>query len=204
MVSKLRKEDEKCANIVADLLDKHLYCQVTNFERCYDVQRQVSGIDTLFTYNDKTYLCDEKAAIRYVNKNLQTFSLELSFINRRNEVQDGWLIDDKKVNNAFLFVWIDKSDKDIISSVDDVKEIEVALVDKSKILSFLERLGWTEEKMLDKAQKMRENESEYGGNVYKHGCKFVCSRFLVEQPVNVLISREDLKKISDWTVKFDL
>ena len=49
MISKLRKEDEKCANIVADLLDKYLYCNVSNFERCYDVQRQVSGIDTLFT-----------------------------------------------------------------------------------------------------------------------------------------------------------
>ena len=130
--------------------------------------------------------------------------MELSFINRRNEVQNGWLIDDKKVNNSFLFVWIDKADKDIISSVNDVREIEVALVDKNKILSFLETLGWTVEKMLDKAQKMRENEAEYGGNVHKHGCKFTCSRFLVEQPVNVLISRENLKKISDWTVKIEL
>ena len=130
--------------------------------------------------------------------------MELSFINRRNEVQNGWLIDDKKVNNSFLFVWIDKADKDIISSVNDVREIEVALVDKNKILSFLETLGWTVEKMLDKAQKMRENEAEYGGNVHKHGCKFTCSRFLVEQPVNVLISRENLKKISDWAVKIEL
>ena len=202
MESKLRKEDEKCSDIISSVLNHIFYNNTENFERVYDLDRQVKGVDTIFKFKNKTYLCDEKAAIRYVNKKLNTFSLELFFINRKNKINVGWLLDDEKINNSFLFVWIDKADKDILQSESDVKEIEIALVCKEEIISFLKKLGWNKETLLKKCEKIINNEHEYLGNVYKDKCKFSYSKNLVEKPINILISRNDLKKISDFNFKF--
>ena len=58
-----------------------------------------------------------------------------------------------------------------------------------------------EDKLIRKSELMRDDENENGGDLYKNGCKFVCSRFLYEKPVNVLISRRDLIKISVFNEK---
>jgi hypothetical protein len=197
MGSLLRKEDEKCSNIVSNFLDEHFYfkkCKL--FERIDDKKRQIQGIDVIFSLNGVKYVCDEKAAIRYVNKNLKTFSLELSFKDKSGNLHDGWLIDESKINDSFLFIWIDKSKHDILSSKDDIKELEIALVRKKEIIEHLESIGWGISQLIKKSELIRENENEYCGNLYEDGCKFVCSRFLYEKPVNVLLKRDTLKKIS--------
>lgn len=204
MGSKLRKEDEKCSDIISSVLNNEFYVNTKDFERVYDSERQFKGIDTIFKLNGKTYICDEKAAIRYVNKQLKTFSLELFFINRRNQLTLGWLLDDEKINNSFLFIWIDKADNDILQSEKDVKEIEIALVSKEKILDFLNKLGWDKNSLLKKCQKIINNRDEYLGNLYTDKCKFSFSKKLYEKPINILISRNDLKNMSDYTVKFTL
>lgn len=202
MESKLRKEDEKCSDIVSSALNHMFYNNTKEFERVLDLDRQVKGIDTIFKLKDKTYLCDEKAAIRYVNKKLKTFSLELFFVNRKNQMNVGWLLDDKKVNNSFLFVWIDKADNDILQSENDIKEMEIVLVCKEQIIAFLEKLGWNKETLFKKCQKIINNENEYLGDIFNDKCKFSYSKKLVEKPINILISRDDLKKISDFNIKF--
>ena len=73
--NKIRKEDEKCADIVSKFLEKHFYNKVENYEKIDDKEQQVKGVDVIFILNGKQYVCDEKAAIRYVNKNLQTFAI---------------------------------------------------------------------------------------------------------------------------------
>ena len=93
MGSKLRNEDERCSNIVSNFLDEHFYLKkCTNFQRIEDKNNQIKGIDTIFELNGNQYICDEKAAIRYVNKPLKTFSMELSFIDRSGCSHDGWLL----------------------------------------------------------------------------------------------------------------
>ena len=161
MGSNLRKEDEKCSEIVSEFLDKHFYKEkCVYFERVNDKYQQVKGIDVIFTLNDKIYVCDEKAAIRYVNKNLKTFAMELSIIDRGGNIHEGWLIDENKVNNSFLFIWIDKGKKDILLSIDDIQELEIALVYKKDIINFLEDLGWNEEKLIRKSDLVRIDENE--------------------------------------------
>ena len=202
MRSKLRNEDERCSNIVSSVLDKMFYNLTDDFERVFDLDRQVKGIDTIFKIGDKTYLCDEKAAIRYVNKKLNTFSLELFFVDSSNKLTYGWLLDDKKINNSFLFIWIDKADNDILQSEKDIKEIEIALVCKNRIIDFLDNLGWNKEKLLKKCENIIYNKTEYLGNLYIDKCKFSYSTKLIEKPINILIRREDLKKISDFNIKY--
>ena len=87
-VESKRKYDVKLSNIIYEKLDKEFYQkETTNFKRITDKQTQIQGIDTIFTLNNKTYYCDEKAAIMW--RNLNTYSLELSFINANGKVQDG-------------------------------------------------------------------------------------------------------------------
>ena len=202
MGSSLRKEDEKCSDIVSSFLDEHFYKKCGYFERIVDKNNQIKGIDVIFELNNIKYVCDEKAAIRYVNKKLKTFSMELSFIDKGGNLHDGWLLDEEKVNDSFLFIWIDKAKHDILTSVEDIQELEIALVYKNDIIKYLDKLGWDEEHLIRKSDLVREDENEYCGDLYKNGCKFVCSRFLYEKPVNVLIKREILKKISVFNKKF--
>lgn len=202
MGSFLRKEDEKCSDIVSNFLNENFYSKKCKFfERIDDKERQIQGIDIIFDLNGQKYVCDEKAAIRYVNKNLKTFSLELSFKDRGGNLHEGWLIDETKINDSFLFIWIDKAKRDILSSKDDIQELEIALVKKKTIIEYLESIGWGVQQLIKKSELIREEENEYCGNLYKDECKFVCSRFLYEKPVNVLLKRDTLKKISVYNEK---
>lgn len=201
MGSLLRKEDEKCSEIVSNFLDKNFYNKCKTFERINDKVNQVNGIDVIFELNDKKYVCDEKAAIRYVNRYLNTFAMELSFINRNNTLNNGWLLDDKKINDSFLLIYIDKAKNNILQNEDDIEDIELILIRKIKILEYLETLGWTKDKLIEKSNRIRINEDEDCGSFKKNGCKFVCSKQLFEKPVNVLLLRENLRSLSDLNIK---
>lgn len=201
MRSELRENDERQSDIVSMFLDKELYTEengVTDFVRVNEKGEQVKGVDVRFTMNGVPHVCDEKAAVHYMNRNLQTFAFELSFISRNDSVMNGWLIDEKKINDTFLCVWLDKVENGL-QDIGDIKDCEVALVLRKRILEELESLGWTEGRLLKKAEKMRYNWNEPCGDVNENGCRFFCSRKLAEKPVNVLLSREKIKEISLFT-----
>lgn len=204
MYSKLRKNDEKGSRIVSDFLDIYFFKDKDKFERIYNKKEQVEGIDVKFEMDNFYYLCDEKAAVQYINREypLTTFSMELSFIDRGDNLHDGWLIDKNKTNNSFLFIWIDKAKNTHLKSVDDIQEMEISLVKKDKIIEYLDKIGWNCDKLIKKSIKMRDNPNEYKGKVEKDGCKFVYTDFLVEKPVNVLISRKKLMELSDLNIIF--
>ena len=195
LFSELRKDDEKCSDIISNFLEKNFYCDLSDFERVNDKKRQVQGIDVIFTYNDKKYICDEKCAVRY--RNLQTFCLELCFINRQEKIVDGWLLDKDKVNNSFLFIWIDKAKKDVFTTIEDIEEIEFALIRKEKILNYLCDIGWNKQNLMYKVRKILNNENENLGNFKENKIKFSFSKHLVEKPINVLLKRNTLIQLSD-------
>ena len=133
--SELRNEDVRLSDNIYSLLDKKLYAtQTTNFERVNDKTRQVKGVDVIFDIGEKHYIADEKAAVRY--RNIKTFTLELSFINKKGEIQDGWLIDEHLINNSYVLVWIDNNES-------GEEFATVALVMKNNIRDYLNKLGWT-------------------------------------------------------------
>lgn len=203
MKSELRETDEKCANIVSEFLDNVFYSTHTQkFERIDTLKEQIQGVDIKFKFKNKAYICDEKAAIRYVNKTLKTFSFELNFTNQGDKLADGWLLDEKKINNSFLLVWIDKAKKDIIENKSDIEICEIALIKRRSIIDYLKDRGWDKEKLAIKSKRIRENENEDLGNIYKNGLKFTYSKQLVEQPINVLIPREELIKMSVFSKVF--
>lgn len=194
----VREYDEHCEKVMAQFLDEHFYKKIgyTWRERVTDRERQVKGLDVILKRDGKVYNIDEKAAIRYTN-GLKTFALELSFLNRKGNRVDGWLIDEKKVNDYFVFVWINKIEGELIENVDSFKEVEVALVSKEKIMIYLESLGWDVDKLLIKDERIRDGIDDNLGDIKKNGCKFSYSERLFEKPINILLPKQAYIKIAD-------
>lgn len=202
MIKSRRKEDNIFSNITCEYLDDNFYNKddVSNFERITDVNLQLLGIDTIFEINNEKFLCDEKSAVRY--RNLKTFSFELSFIGRNGEIREGWLINENLKTNSYLLFYIDKSlsdtDKDLnLYNKEDIVSSEIILLRKEDIIKYLESIGWTLELLREKAKRIRTNpQKEYKGDIFYNGCKFSFSENLAEKPINVLLSRDKLRKLS--------
>lgn len=193
-----RKEDNRRVNIVNDFLDKYLYPNTNvlkNFVRVEDLKSQLSGTDVRFKYKGEIFNCDEKASVKYVNKDLKTFSLELSFINRKGEWNEGWLTDEGHTNEFFMFIWIPKAKQDVLTSVDDIEVMDCAFVLKSDIMELLKNKGWTKEKLKAKDEAIRNGDRNMM-NLYKDGLKFAYSDYLYEQPINIILSKKDYMNIS--------
>lgn len=203
--------DEANTMIVNRFLDSVVYTAENGFsdvERVDDKERQVQGIDVIFNLDGNKHLSDEKAATSWINKGLKTFSFELSFINRRNEIMDGWFLRDDLLNDSYVLVWIDEGEMrpfgteenvEVLKGVDAILKADIAVVTKSAIKDYLESLGWTEDKLKTKCDAIIENpDGENMGNVFRNGCKFSYSTQLVEKPVNVLLTREKLMEIAEF------
>lgn len=194
----IREYDEHCEKIVSQFLDEHFYKllpELENFERITDKQYQVKGVDVVINYKDRQVYVDEKAAVKYLK--LKTFALELSFLNRFGKLQTGWFLDKKKINDYYLFVWINELTGDKIEDISSIKEVDVALVKKEKIYNHLETLGWTLDKLKVKDKQIREQCNVNMGDIKKYGCKFSYSEQLKEKPINILLPKTSYIELAD-------
>lgn len=207
-----RKNDHKAEREVAAFLDKHLYSDTSVFDefaRTDGFDEQIRGSDVVLSILSKKLdriIVDEKVAIRYANTNLDTFSLELSFINRMGKKTVGWFLDSSKSTQYYLLGWITKADIpydqekkkwDVYSITrDNIKELDWALVSRQKIAKFLESKGWTLDKLARQDTKIREN----GGVATKDFIDDVSFRYstaYVEKPINILLKKETYMEIAD-------
>ena len=193
----VREYDEHCEKIMSDFLHEYFYKQLNpkTIERIIDKNRQIQGIDVILQIDDKIYTIDEKASIRYIN--LKTFALELSFIGKNGNVNIGWLLDENKINDYYLLVWINELKHDAIYNINSIKNVDVALVEKEKILNYLSTIGWNKEKLKIKNNNIRNNPYEYMGDIKKYNCKFSYSKQLIEKPINILLPKETYIKLSE-------
>ena len=187
--SQLRESDEKTANQVAEFLDSTFYKEETlNAERVNDVERQVKGVDIIFDYNGKKYYCDEKSTAQY--RDIKTFTLELSFIDKNGDIKEGWLTNEEEINDSYMLIWLDNDG------------VEVALVEKKQIIKRLRQLGWTVENLRKKAADIRDLYPNVNmGDLYKYGARFTFSTHLVEKP-NIMLWRSDYKRMAVFTKKY--
>lgn len=193
----VREYDEYCENIMSEFLLKNFYNTLNpkSIQKINDKNLQIKGVDIILNLNDKIYYIDEKAAIRYVN--LKTFALELSFIDKKGNTKIGWLLDKNKINDYFLFVWINELYDDKIYNINSIKNVDVALVNKSKIFSYLNSIGWTVENLYNKNNNIRNKNDNRMGNIKKNKCKFSYSINLKEKPINILLPKETYINIAD-------
>lgn len=188
--NKRRKSDETRSDQAHKMFERVFYGpETTDYKDIKDKETQVKGVDSIFTYNGRTYHCDEKAAVNWVGKHLKSFSMELTFIDRADKLADGWFVKESSKTDSYLFMWLD-----------DVYEI--ALVMKQDIENYLERLGWNTDKLCKKAEKIRYGNDRKFGDLYENKCKFSFSYKIPEEPVNVLVPRKELVRMAVYTKKF--
>ena len=196
-ISKIRHFDEEGEIIAKKFLQQKFYNLTDNYIEVNDKIKQFKGIDAEFDMNGFHYIVDEKAAIKYVNKPLNTFCFELSFIDRGMALHQGWFIDDNKENNAFILLYIDKGTVNTITDINQIIKSEILLIKKENIFNYLKSLKWTKDKLISKSNKIRTNDNENLGNITKNNIKFSFSKQLPEKPINILIQRNELRNIAD-------
>src|SRR5699024_8884423 len=78
------------------------------------MELQRKGVDVeLETEEKNKILVDDKCALYYANKNLQTFTFELSFLNQRGDVSEGWLINPKLSTTHYNIMWRERGGKQL-------------------------------------------------------------------------------------------
>lgn len=193
------KQDIQGESAVHDFLKKHFYNEVKNLIEVNEKNTQLKGIDTIFEYNGFEYKCDEKAALDFTNeqkgRKLNTFCLELSFLSRSDYRMEGWFVNESLENNSYLFVWVDKSDENVIHNASEIREAEIALVLKQDIYDYLYTIGWTIPLLKVKDERIRSGTDKNFGSINENGCKFAFSPYLSEKPINILLSRETYRKL---------
>lgn len=211
-----RVKDMSVEREIARFLDENLYSNkdlFTEFARTDGIDEQIKGSDLLLSTVDgklNRSVVDEKVASRYANTNLGTFSLELSFIGKNGQKRCGWFIDNTKTTEYYLFGWLNKVDIPYIEEKHrfdtdsithkNIRELEWALVSRSKILKFLEKRGWTLEKLARQDQKIREN-GEIKTKEFIDDVSFRYSNTYIEEPINILLKKDSYIKISDLNGK---
>ena len=207
-----RKNDHKAEREVAAFLDENLYSNTSlfkEFARTDGVDEQLSGSDVILSTSDAKLdrkVVDEKVAVRYANLDLDTFSLELSFINRSGLQNIGWFLDTSKTTEYYLLGWIKKADIpydsekkkwDVYSiSRDNIRELDWALVSRNKIMKWLDKNGWTLDKLARQNKKIREVGSVKTTD-FIDGISFRYSWKYVERPVNILLKKETYMELAD-------
>lgn len=137
-----RTKDMEAERELAKYLDKRLYTKdiFTRAERTDNATTQINGSDIILSIPSLGIMdavVDEKASIYYINKNLRTFVLEVSFLNRGLHYCEGWFIDDNLSTDYYLMQWIkaDVSDPWQVKEY-NITEIECVLVSKVERLFF--------------------------------------------------------------------
>lgn len=182
--------DLKQETLLAQYLDAIYYGKNIEFERICDLNQQHRGIDLIIKNNSEQYYIDEKAQLHYLNKDLPTFTFELSYL-KNGERKEGWFLDDLKLTHYyFLITGIYLKDrKTILNNVDAIDRLKITSVNRQKLMTHLSNIGLPKEKLNDYDAMMR-TQKYYGkrniselhpkreGNLYY-------TRHLEEKPINL-------------------
>lgn len=191
------KEDlakEKIASRYLDTIYSKLNLQL---ERISDTKMQYEGIDLIHYHKGITSNIDEKAQLHYPNKDLPTFTFELSY-NKKGVLKKGWLCQhSKKTDFYFLVTGIFlKGDK--LTHHEDIKTCKITSVNRKKLLSHLKNLGLTEAKLEFYDYELRKKK-QFGKHVIeeigaKHGSLHF-TEHLSEQPINLKLRLDYLLRM---------
>lgn len=191
------EEDLRKTKVVEQFLDKYLY--PGNQKRITDKKQQLAGIDVI--YDGKKI--DEKAAINYMENQLETYSFELEFTDRYGNIRDGWFLDSTKVNDYYLLIYLEGNPR--LTNIYDITKIEYILVRKDKIRELLNKI-----KIKKKIKSFKYKESKFGLYQYLLYCEYDNTRYklklkrsnkLIEEPLNIIIPKSLLIELAEKTGK---
>lgn len=188
-----RKLDYQTTQEVEKFLDNY-YTGKLPFARVTTKSLQYQGVDVIFTsQSGNDMLVDEKCATDYIGKDLQTFSFELRASSDKNTGHryDGWLISDKIITTHYLICYIEKATVEKFPTADQIKVMEIMLVEKQDIINYLMSYGWNRKSLREKCDAIDRGDTNFGR--IEDGFKFAKSRYKIEAPINILIPRTELR-----------
>lgn len=198
-----RSQDVKDEKIVGDFLDTYFYPTFsTTITRNKNKELQIQGLDVTVTgTNGYNYTIDEKAATRWVGRNLQTFAHEISSVNVKGEIYDGWLLDFHSASQFLVEVWIDavNTTDGILYDYTNIKDATVVMIYKPDLFHYLGSKGIRSNKLKEIAECIR-NHGVPSWNF--NGFKITCQQKCQERAANILIPRDTLiNTISCYSVQ---
>lgn len=190
--------------------------------RCTDKRNQLLGVDLVAQKSSKYYNIDEKCATDCFGKDLKTFALELSaeICDKKSKTStgkrvDGWFLKKDSKTDVYAFAYVRaNSRKDICNN--NIKRFEVIFVKKQKLIKYISEIIGTpsELKKLDedfrkevlegKVASYGEQEKRKYKKILNKDFTLCWSYHLAESPVNLLVSKSLLKKLSFKRVVFEL
>lgn len=207
-----RIADEYNTKILNRYLDRLYEKEGWNFERVLDVERQLSGIDVIFkptNYIGKELLVDEKAATKFLNKELNTFSFELRSEN--NKEKTGLLISSKSKTTHYAIIY----PRSKTNKINELDSLEWILVDKQKIIDTINKIpnfeNYIEKVYDDCCENKYTGRNQFIIRMYNRTnrknpliLKLVWSKNIFpERPLNILFPKSELIKMSDKYIKLE-
>lgn len=187
-----------CAEqILANYLDDFYYPRLNDiiYERVHDMNNQHLGIDTILTQNNINLLIDEKGLLS-IPKPINTFALELSYINTNGVRRIGWLFDEHKITTHYLLCWVKRNECNLQElQITDIHYVVALLISRQKLLSYLDytyninvdTLNTIESNILaDGRNGRQENLSNTSKSRYHY------SSHLPEAPINIVMDKNEL------------
>ncbi len=187
------KSDLDQEHLLSQYLDGIYKSKDLAFERIHDLNRQHQGMDLIFKVNLQDYIIDEKAQLHYLNKDLPTFTFELSYLKEGN-IHQGWLFDDKKITDHYFLNTgiLLKKNKTVLANTNDIETLKITSVNRHRLILHLESIGLSKSRLIGYDLDLRTNHT-YGKNPIpefrnpKDGCLFY-TEHLAEKPINLQLS----------------
>jgi hypothetical protein len=180
------KTDLKKEQILSNYLDLIYHKLGFSFSRNTDMCQQLKGIDLQITIEDKTYNIDEKAQLHYLNKELPTFTFEVSYL-KNNQHKTGWLLDELKETEFYFLITSIFLNSPKLRSIKDIKSCKIISVNRKKLTQHLSKLQLNKERLQQYDFDLRQHEV-FGKSAIKelgnNGCLYY-SNNLKEAPINV-------------------
>lgn len=187
-----RLKDNVVSGVVSEFLDENYYLPMRNvlhreFERVNDIQRQLKGVDVV--YRGKNI--DEKVKFKggFYNNILQYPSVELSFLNNRGQLTEGWFLRKDLITDIYDFITI-FTNKELVDEYslkkENIEKLVILRVSKKKLMEFFDRLG-IDLKKEDETLRNSDNLKKYFD--FK-GIHLTKSPKFSECPINAVIRRD--------------
>lgn len=201
-----RNMDMSAEKELGKFLDSYFYpCLMKDFNigtyRVEDINYQFMGVDVCLHINNVEYYLDEKSQLYYINKNLPTFAFEIDFINTSNQLSQGWLFNKELITNYYLLVW-PYATTNKLSGIqsENFTKVECLIIDRTKIINYLNFRGWDYDNISNKAFDIRmentigkisiPNENNF---YFYHSDPNIYS----EQPINIVIRKNILLELAE-------
>lgn len=200
-ISPLRIKDANDEREVAKFLDENLYSNINVFGNCTrtdELSEQIKGSDIIISlpqYVMYNIVVDEKSQTQYTKKPLNTFVLELSFLNRKYQPQIGWFLNDSYKTDYYLFSW-PKTFDGIVKS-ENIYEMDYCLVSRKILKQYFIIDGWDKESLMYIDYYIRNNVEN---GVFAKGKTsdywFYFSSKLAEKPINIVVKKRVLEALA--------